>query len=185
MRQAKCETTQSGRGLLYWMGSSTIGFEHLDYRILQMKPAMLQSSIKAKRINLMCRKTVPSALILYLILVGGVAHAANYYVDSEDGSDDRTGLTADSAWQSLARVNRTQFSAGDSIFLKSGQRFEGTLKPRGKGTPDNPITIGKYGGKIRPVIDGCGKRASVHLVNNEGWEITGLELINDGGANPD
>ncbi|HIM90816.1 MAG TPA: hypothetical protein EYM52_08825 [Dehalococcoidia bacterium] len=130
-------------------------------------------------------QSFPSTLILLLILAGSSAHAANHYVDSKEGSDDHDGLTAETAWQSLTRVNSARFSPGDSIFFKSGQTFKGTLKPQGNGTPDHPIVVGKYGGDVRPVIDGRGKRASVHLVNNEGWEIASLELINDGGTEPD
>ena len=129
---------------------------------------------------------------LMLVIVAGLlalnataTDAATYYVDSQNGSDAQTGLSLETAWQSLSKVNGNVFSAGDSILFKSGQVFVGTLKPQGNGTPDNPIVVGKYGGEVRPVIDGRGKRASVHLVNNEGWEITSLELINDGGAEPD
>jgi len=131
------------------------------------------------------RKTSYLLLTAILALSSVAAAAGTYCVDSFSGSDSHTGLSPESAWKSLSKVNSTPLFPGDSILLKSGQTFAGTLKPAGSGTPDKSIVVGKYGGQARPVIDGRGKRASVHLVNNEGWEIASLELINDGGAEPD
>ena len=105
------------------------------------------------------------------VLTSAAASADTYYVDSISGSDRRAGLSPESAWKSLSKVDTTSFSPGDSILLKSGQTFAGTLKPEGSGTPDNPIVVGKYVVHTRPVIEGRGKRASVHLINNEGGEL--------------
>ncbi|MDE0853776.1 MAG: hypothetical protein OSA97_05075, partial [Nevskia sp.] len=53
----------------------------------------------------------------------GLALAATYYVDAAAGSDSAAGTSATTAWQTLAKVNSTTFSAGDSILFQTGQHW--------------------------------------------------------------
>jgi len=91
-------------------------------------------------------------LLLLLALLQPV-HAATYHV-SNNGDDARDGLTAASAWRSIAKVNGTQFSPGDEVrFEKGGVWFE-ALKPSSSGEAGKPITFTNYGDGNAPVFDG-------------------------------
>lgn len=109
-----------------------------------------------------------------------------YYLDATGGDDDNTGTSPEKAWQSLEKVNGTVFLPGDRILLKSGEIWNGQLRPQGSGTEGMPISIGAYGDDSRrPVINGNGEgregeiyRGAVQLLNQEYWEISGLEVTN-------
>jgi Ca2+-binding RTX toxin-like protein len=77
-----------------------------------------------------------------------------YYVDATSGSDSNTGKGADSAWQSVAKVNSIKFQPGDEILFKTGDTYHEALIPRSSGTADNPITFGSYGDGPAPVFEG-------------------------------
>ncbi|MBU5442213.1 immunoglobulin-like domain-containing protein [Paenibacillus sp. MSJ-34] len=126
-----------------------------------------------------------------------------YYVSNQTGNDANDGLTPETAWKSLDKINQTGFNPGDRIFLDAESIWNGQLKLRGSGTEGKAIKLGKYndgGHKYkRPVINGGGtiskdpyyifdtnpveKRlasGAVELVNEEYWEIDGLEVTNLG-----
>jgi len=106
--------------------------------------------------------------------------AETYYVDSVRGIDSNSGRTPDTAWKTLTRVNATTFSPGDGILFKSGASWTGQLWPKGSGTAEHPIRIGKYG-EARPLINGAGTvEDTLLLKNQEYWEIQDLELTNTG-----
>ncbi len=106
-----------------------------------------------------------------------------YYVDVENGSDSNTGISPDSAWQTLDKVNSFTFAPGDTIRLKSGCSWNGVLAPKGNGAEGNPITISSYGEGSRPIINGGGTSGpaitgAVLIYNQEYWEIENLEVTN-------
>ncbi len=127
-----------------------------------------------------------AAAIMAAVFAGapGLALAATYYVDAAAGSDSAAGTSATTAWQTLAKVNSTTFSAGDSILFQTGQHWAGQLHPLGSGTSASPIVISSYGGGAKPIIDGSSlsSGAAVYLINQGGWTIDGLEVINDSGT---
>ncbi len=109
-----------------------------------------------------------------------VASAATYHVDRGAGDDHRDGLSPERAWQTLARVNATIFAPGDRILLRAGSAWNAEqLRPLGSGTPEKPIVVGRYGEGAPPALHGHGRVPwLVSLINQEGWEITELELTN-------
>jgi hypothetical protein len=107
--------------------------------------------------------------------------AMTFYVDSRNGDDGKVGGTPEAAWKTLAKVNATTFLPGDRILLKSSSVWEGQLWPKGSGVEGKPITIGMYGGGVKPVINGGGLfEDTVLLKNQEYWEIEDLEITNTG-----
>jgi hypothetical protein len=64
-----------------------------------------------------------------------------YYLNIA-GSDSNSG-TKDSPFLSVERLNSIKFGPGDTIFLESGQSFEGTLRldSGDRGTNGNPIVV--------------------------------------------
>ena len=105
-----------------------------------------------------------------------------YYVDSESGDDSNTGTSQDAPWKSLSKVNAQVFNPGDQIYLKRGSVFtEEQLKPRGEGSNDQPIILDAYGEGNLPLIQGNGKvDIAVHFVNTPYWEVSNIEVTNQG-----
>ena len=106
------------------------------------------------------------------------ASAVDYHVDSDQGQDTNTGISAGAAWQTLDKVNATTFKPGDRILLKAGSKWSGALKPQGSGAAGAPVTITSYGEGAKPVIDGAGAEAAISLENQQHWTIEKLELRN-------
>ncbi|MDF2524207.1 MAG: hypothetical protein K0R31_1848, partial [Clostridiales bacterium] len=124
--------------------------------------------------------------ILAKVVPGVFPKTNTYYVDSVAGDDANDGLSEETAWSSLSKVNVTTFKAGDKILLKAGAVWTGTLFPQGSGTKGNPINIDMYGEGNKPIINGNGKAytkedivdAAVYLRNQDYWTIRNLELTN-------
>ncbi|OJU11284.1 MAG: hypothetical protein BGN88_14980, partial [Clostridiales bacterium 43-6] len=139
------------------------------------------------------------SIVMALVMTGSLSvlavplHAAaagtTYYVDSVLGSDNNSGTSPDTPWQTLDKVNATTFSPGETIALKRGSTWTGFLYPKGSGTADASITIDAYGdaGLSLPRIDGNGKiysaddwvDAAVYLKNQSYWTIRNLEITNN------
>lgn len=112
-----------------------------------------------------------------------------YYIDAEAGDDAADGLSAETPWKSLEKINETVFQPGDCILFKAGCSWTGQLWPKGSGTEEAPIRIDRYGEGAAPLIIGTAtmdketdqdfyKGAAVVLHNQEYWEISSLEITN-------
>lgn len=125
-------------------------------------------------------RRIARILLLVLSLAAPIARATTYYVDSREGDDARSGTTPAGAWRSLESVNRTTFAPGDRVLLRAGSVWEGVaLHPLGSGTPEAPIVLARYGEGARPALHGKGRVPWVlGLQNQEGWEISDLEITN-------
>lgn len=101
------------------------------------------------------------------------AAAAEYYVSSSEGDDSNDGLTPQTAWKTLNRINRLQLVPGSKILLKKGDSWVGeSLQPTGDGTAQNPIEISSYGEGELPVIHaGCGAGYGIKIYNNNFYSI--------------
>jgi parallel beta-helix repeat protein len=77
--------------------------------------------------------------------IASTAHAATYYVDATNGNDPNDGLSTESAWKTIHKVNGTNFNPGDSILFKRGETWREQLNVRSSGEEGNPITFGAYG----------------------------------------
>ncbi|MFJ2815305.1 right-handed parallel beta-helix repeat-containing protein [Streptomyces sp. NPDC087294] len=118
------------------------------------------------------------ALLVPVTATSASAAGASHYVDCSAASNG-SGSSA-SPWNSLTSVNGTTFTAGDSILFKAGTTCTGQLSPGGSGASGSDITIGAYGSGAKPVIDAAGATGAViHLLNQQYWDIGGLELIDN------
>ncbi len=127
-----------------------------------------------------------AALCLWLVL-GVESHALTYYLDSTGGNDGSNGTSQATAWKTLAKVNGKTFLPGDSILFKAGGNWTGQLHPGGSGATNNPILIDLYGTGPKPVINANGAtgNGAVYLYNQEYWEISNLEILNDAATGGD
>lgn len=107
--------------------------------------------------------------------------AATYYV-SNSGSDANDGLSPETAWKTIARVNQDTYIPGDKILFERGGEWENTtLQPQGSGSAEAYITIGAYGDETAhaPRISANGKvNDALYLYNQEYWEICDLDISN-------
>ena len=107
------------------------------------------------------------------------AFSKNYYIKA-GGNDIFTGNSINGAWATIAKVNATTFSAGDSIFFEGGTSFSGNiyLSPSSKGTPKNPIVVSSYGVGRATILAGNGHGFMAY--NNGGIEVHNLIFVGSG-----
>lgn len=91
-----------------------------------------------------------------------------YYVDATGGSDSDDGLTPDTAWQTLTKVNSVSYNPGDVILFKRGETFSGSITIARSGARGNKIIYGAYGSGARPIINGSAAYA-LHVSVSYSW----------------
>lgn len=113
-----------------------------------------------------------------------VSDPSAFYVSSSQGDDVNDGLSMNSPWKTLEKVNSASFVPGDSILFKAGDAFIGQLVVNGSGKEGSPIVYGRYGEGDKPVIDGAkagggAYESAVYIHNQEYIAIRDLEITND------
>ncbi|WP_223166230.1 NosD domain-containing protein [Nonomuraea sp. SYSU D8015] len=96
-----------------------------------------------------------------------------YYVDSKAGDDAAAGTSASAAWKSLDKVNAADLKPGDTIAVKRGSAFTGTLTLAAKGTAARPISVKAYGTGPLARISG-GTDADCVMIAGNHWRVSGL-----------
>lgn len=101
-----------------------------------------------------------AGLCLVLALLTSVAIAGiefrTFYVAAE-GSNTGDGLSPQSAWRSLEKVNAAELRPGDRVVFRRGDTWRGQLVPR-SGTEGAPITYAAYGTGEKPLFLGSVSR---------------------------
>jgi hypothetical protein len=97
----------------------------------------------------------------------GAAQVRTFYVDAARGEDAQDGLNPESAWRSLARVNRAVLSPGDRVLFHRGQIWRGQLVPH-SGDSSGVITYGVFAEGDKPILLG-----SVAADRTEDWQPAG------------
>jgi parallel beta-helix repeat protein len=102
------------------------------------------------------RNSVIKIICIFLLL--NFTHdvfGTNYYVAS-NGSDGNNGLSENSPWQTIGKVNAmmSTFVPGDQILFRRGDKFTGGITVTKSGTAGNPLTFGSYGVGELPEITG-------------------------------
>lgn len=114
---------------------------------------------------------------LLLPAPAAMAAGSSYYVNCSAATNGNG--TQASPWNSVTNVNNTTFGAGDNILFAAGTTCSGQLTPQGSGASGSPVTMGSYGTGAKPVINAGGATGPViHLLNQQYWDIGGLELTN-------
>ena len=91
-------------------------------------------------------------LIILFLFNSLAAHAESYYV-SNDGSDTQDGLSPETAWQSLERVNQETMKPNDAVRFRRGDTWRGQLIPQ-SGDETGYVTYGAYGVGNKPLLLG-------------------------------
>lgn len=93
----------------------------------------------------------------FAVTAGTLAHATTYYVDNcvTVGSDSNNGTSTSTPWLTIAKVNGSTFSPGDSILFEKTCTWRERLTIPSGGSAGNPITFGSYGSGALPIINGA------------------------------
>jgi hypothetical protein len=92
-------------------------------------------------------------LVVLMLGITLKSYSKNYYVKST-GNDNNTGLSDAQAWSTLAKVNASSFSPGDTIFFNKGDTWREPLTVPSSGSASAYITFASYGTGSAPKILG-------------------------------
>ncbi|KAK2756478.1 hypothetical protein FQN54_005371 [Arachnomyces sp. PD_36] len=119
-------------------------------------------------------------LLAYFILLAPLCLGREYYFD---GSAPGNGSgTQSSPYNDLTSISKLEVAGGDSILLKRGSSFTGSLVLNQGGAAGSSLTVGAYGDEAAalPVIS-AGDNLNAVLVNGTSYiTIQDLEITNPG-----
>lgn len=103
-----------------------------------------------------------------------------YYIDAVSGSDLNDGLSPETAFKTLARVNTITVTEGTYILFKRGCVWNGGISIVGSGSKEKPVVIGMYGDSgDKPMINGNGSvESTVRLYDASYITVRNLEITN-------
>ena len=132
-------------------------------------PGLASSEESQKRQAEACPTRIGMSLACFALLLATLtalpARATTYYI-AAGGSDSNAGTSPGAAWQTIAKVNGSTFSAGDSILFNRGDAWYGTsLVAPSSGSSGSPITFGAYGSGANPIVKGS------TLLNTSGYTL--------------
>jgi hypothetical protein len=99
-----------------------------------------------------------------------------HYV-SNDGDDNNDGLTPQTAWETISKVNSESFSPGDAVLFRRGDIWREMLMISSSGNQENPITFSYYGNGEQPAIYGSAAVTTWTHVSGSVWR--GNEQVED------
>ena len=120
-------------------------------------------------------------LLLSVTFLSNV-NATNYYLSVALGSDDRAPRQAQNPatpWKTLGKLNSffSSLKPGDSVLLKSGETFYGSIIVNNSGTAGSPVVVGSYGKGNKPII--------TSMVTLSGWTANDTyKGVYESSANP-
>ncbi len=82
-----------------------------------------------------------SYLMVFLWALSSVAYATKYFVSSTSGNDASDGKSSGTAWKTIAKVNTSTFSPGDTIAFKKGDIWRETLIVPSSGSSGSYISF--------------------------------------------
>jgi hypothetical protein len=118
-------------------------------------------------------------LLVSSLLIFSCTEPSHVYFVNSGGNDSNSGRTPETAWKTLEKINKHDFSPGDSILFRGGDVFEGTilLSSADKGNEKSRLVISSYG-EGRAIIRGNAKEGliadSCNYLTIENLVFTGL-----------
>ena len=87
------------------------------------------------------------------------------YYFSNAGNDSNDGLSPDTPWKSLEKLDFVELTPGDKILLKCNDLFSGSISVKNSGTTEHPVIISSYGEGEKPVVSGAER---INTIDNHG-----------------
>lgn len=119
--------------------------------------------------------------------------AVTYYV-SPSGNDNHSGTSAQTAWQTIDKVNAIDLNPGDKVLFEVGHDYPGNLllTAEDAGTPERPVVIASYGSGRATIKAGDGSGVTVRnaggvvvenlIVNSTDYKTnvgSGIKIVNE------
>lgn len=121
-----------------------------------------------------------AVLLAALLLPAVPARAAGtaYYIDSISGSDETgNGLSPETAWRSVPRLDSITLAAGDSVLFRCGGTYECNLRFTDcAGTAENPILVTSYGEGAKPLLTTAERTEVMRLFDCSYMTVSDLEI---------
>ena len=116
-------------------------------------------------------------LLVFILLPNGKTEATNYYLSASGNDQKNNGLSVNSPWKSLEKLNSVmlQLQPGDSVLLRRGDVFSGEIRITTSGTKQSGIYFGAYGNGKKPILNGTTKVSGWKTAGQHKWEATCLE----------
>ena len=130
--------------------------------------------------------TVLVTYVLCFCTFDASAENTTYYVTTgSSGNNSNDGLSADTPWETMMKLETMTFGPGDQILFRKGKVFSGSFELNGNGAEGNPIVIGSYGeGDDKPSLQARDSDDEViRLKKNQHVAIKDLEIMNDNNGN--
>ncbi|MCD6346820.1 MAG: right-handed parallel beta-helix repeat-containing protein [Bacteroidales bacterium] len=93
----------------------------------------------------------------------------NYYLDSSRGNDEANGISSNTPWKSLNKLNSVSLKPGDSVLFASGSFWSQTLIISESGLEDAPITYSSYGQGDKPHFSNPDEEMGSCIVISADW----------------
>jgi hypothetical protein len=106
---------------------------------------------------------------LIILLYNYSASATNYYAKN-GGNDASDGLSPENAWATIAKVNASAFSPGDTIFFHKGDVWREMLTVPSSGTSEKYLVFTSYGTGANPKIFGSEKAVTWTNTSGNIWQ---------------
>jgi hypothetical protein len=114
-----------------------------------------------------------------LLVCASFAHATNYYVDCNYGSNGNPGTSPQQAWRTLLEVGIQSYQPGDTINLLRDCTWNETLTPPSSGSSGSLITIDSYGNGQPPHLTGYLPIAAQWWTQVTGTNVWSANLYSD------
>ena len=114
------------------------------------------------------KKIASIVFFVFTLTITQVLAQSIYYVDAANGNDQDDGLSLQTAWKTVGKVNSSMgnFNPGDSILFKRGSTFsDQNLTIQKGGIEGFPLTFGAYGSGNKPVFNSISIRCSASNIN--------------------
>ena len=103
----------------------------------------------------------PTRIVKSDVYVPGETYTGTaYYMSSSTGDDGNTGLSPDSPWRTMGRLERESLRPGDAVFFKRGDMWRERISGQ------DGVTFSAYGEGEKPVFT-----CSPDNVGEEKWEL--------------
>jgi|SRR3989344_4057930 len=150
---------------------------------------MLKKLLIASIFFLIITAIIAGASLYFKKQTPALAQTANtYYINATSGNNNNDGLSEATAWQTINKVNSSNFNPGDSILFKRGEVWRETLTIPSSGNSTNQIIFGSYGIGAKPIFIGSEAATSWTNLGSNIWSSavsnnpTGIWFMNFNGS---
>ena len=130
--------------------------------------------------------TIKKYLIVFCIFLFSLTTKATSYYVSTTGSDTNNGLSENTPFLTITKVNSLTLIAGDKVLFKRGDTFVGQLIISHSGTNGSPIIYDSYGTGALPILSGSNGSngvadplSTIDILDQEYLEFHNLHIENE------